>query len=38
VLAATTNDVIARIMAEVTDGAAPREAIRAIALGVFDTA
>jgi AcrR family transcriptional regulator len=35
-LAATTDDVIARVMAEVVSGAEPREAIRAIALGVFD--
>ena len=35
-LAATTNDVIARVMTEAADGAEPREAIRAIALGVFD--
>jgi AcrR family transcriptional regulator len=35
-LAATTNDVIAQVMTEVASGAEPREAIRAIALGVFD--
>jgi AcrR family transcriptional regulator len=35
-LAATTNDVIARVMTEVASDAEPREAIRAIALGVFD--
>ena len=35
-LAATTNDVIARVMTEVVSGAEPREAIRAVALGVFD--
>jgi AcrR family transcriptional regulator len=35
-LAATTNDVIARVMTEVDGGGEPREAIRAIALGVFD--
>ena len=35
-LAATTNDVIARVMAELDRGAQPREAIRAIAVGVFD--
>src|ERR1700734_664620 len=35
-LAATTNDVIARVMTEVAGGAEPREAIRGIALGVFD--
>ena len=35
-LAATTNDVIARVMTEVADDAEPRQAIRAIALGVFD--
>jgi AcrR family transcriptional regulator len=35
-LAATTDHVIAGVMTEVVSGAAPREAIRAIALGVFD--
>jgi AcrR family transcriptional regulator len=35
-LAATTDDVITRVMTEVVTGAEPREAIRAIALGVFD--
>jgi AcrR family transcriptional regulator len=35
-LAAATDDVIARVMTEVVGGAEPREAIRAIALGVFD--
>ncbi|MGB8794821.1 MAG: TetR family transcriptional regulator, partial [Mycobacterium sp.] len=35
-LAATTNHVIAGVMTEVVSGAEPREAIRAIALGVFD--
>jgi AcrR family transcriptional regulator len=35
-LAATTNDVIARVMTGVVSGAEPREAIRAIASGVFD--
>ncbi|HEY6787695.1 MAG TPA: TetR/AcrR family transcriptional regulator C-terminal domain-containing protein [Trebonia sp.] len=35
-LAATTDDVIARVMTEVVSGAEPQEAIRAIALGVFD--
>ena len=35
-LAATTDDVIARVMTEVVSGAEPEEAIRAIALGVFD--
>jgi AcrR family transcriptional regulator len=35
-IAATTNDVIVRVMTEVVSGAEPREAIRAIALGVFD--
>ena len=35
-LAAATDDVIARVMTEVASGAEPREAIRAIALGVFD--
>ena len=36
-LAATTDDVIARVMTEMASGAEPREAIRAIASGVFDT-
>jgi AcrR family transcriptional regulator len=35
-LAAATNDVIARLLTGVAVGAEPREAIRAIALGVFD--
>ena len=35
-LAAATDDVIARVMTEVVSGAEPREAIRAIASGVFD--
>ncbi|BCP53327.1 TetR family transcriptional regulator [Kaistia sp. 32K] len=35
-LAATTNDVIDRVMARVVSDGEPREAIRAIALGVFD--
>jgi AcrR family transcriptional regulator len=35
-LAASTDDVIARVIAEVISGTEPREAIRAIALGVFD--
>ncbi|MDE1146336.1 MAG: TetR family transcriptional regulator [Azospirillaceae bacterium] len=35
-LAATTNHVIDRVMAGVVDDAAPRQAIRAIALGLFD--
>jgi AcrR family transcriptional regulator len=35
-LAATTSDVIGRVMTEVTGEAGPPEAIRAIALGVFD--
>ena len=35
-LAAATDDVIARVMTEVASGAEPQEAIRAIALGVFD--
>jgi AcrR family transcriptional regulator len=35
-LAAATDDVITRVMTEVVGGAEPREAIRAIALGVFD--
>ena len=35
-LLATTSEVIARVMTEVVGGAEPPEAIRAIALGVFD--
>ena len=35
-LTAATNDVIARVVTEVTSGAEPQEAIRAIALGAFD--
>ncbi len=35
-LAATTDHVIARVMTDVVSGAEPREAIRAIAIGVFD--
>ncbi|WP_328374765.1 TetR family transcriptional regulator [Streptomyces sp. NBC_00440] len=35
-LAATTNDVIARVMSDVVSDAEPRESVRAIALGVFD--
>jgi AcrR family transcriptional regulator len=35
-LAAATDDVIARVMAEVASGADPQAAIRAVALGVFD--
>jgi AcrR family transcriptional regulator len=35
-LTAATNDIIARVMTDVVRGAEPREAIRAIALGVFD--
>jgi AcrR family transcriptional regulator len=35
-LAATADDVIARVMTEVVSGAEPPEAIRAIACGVFD--
>jgi AcrR family transcriptional regulator len=35
-LAATTDEIIARVMSDVISGAGPREAIRAIALGVFD--
>jgi AcrR family transcriptional regulator len=35
-LAAATSDVIARVMTGVVSGTEPREAIRAIALGVFD--
>jgi AcrR family transcriptional regulator len=35
-LSATTNDVIARVMTTLNSGAEHREAIRALALGVFD--
>jgi AcrR family transcriptional regulator len=35
-LAETTDEVITRVMSRVVNGAEPREAIRAIALGVFD--
>jgi AcrR family transcriptional regulator len=35
-LAAATDDIIATVMTEVAGGADPREAIRAVALGVFD--
>lgn len=35
-LAATTDDVIDRLMAGVVDDGEPREAVRAIALGIFD--
>ncbi|MFI5775875.1 TetR/AcrR family transcriptional regulator [Nocardia sp. NPDC051570] len=35
-LAATTDDVITRVMTDVVAGARPRETIRAVALGVFD--
>ena len=35
-LAAATNDVIARVMTEVEGDAEPRQAIRAITLGIFD--
>nr|WP_238436917.1 MULTISPECIES: TetR/AcrR family transcriptional regulator [unclassified Frankia] len=35
-LAATTDDVIARVMTDGVNDAQPREAIRAIALGIFD--
>ena len=35
-LAATADDVIARVMTEVADTGEPRQAIRAMALGVFD--
>ena len=35
-LAATTSDVIGRVMTEVAGDAEPQQAIRAIALGVFD--
>ncbi|MCV7226572.1 TetR/AcrR family transcriptional regulator [Mycolicibacterium komossense] len=35
-LAATTEDVITRVMTDVPDDSDPEEAIRAIALGIFD--
>jgi AcrR family transcriptional regulator len=35
-LAAATGDVIARVVTEVASGAEPQDAIRAIALGMFD--
>jgi AcrR family transcriptional regulator len=35
-LAAAADDVIARVVSEVAGGAEPREAIRAVAIGVFD--
>ena len=35
-LAATADDVIARVMTNVVSGAEPRDAIRAVAMGVFD--
>ena len=35
-LAAATDDVIARVMTGMVTGAEPREAIRSMALGVFD--
>jgi AcrR family transcriptional regulator len=35
-LGAATNDVIARVVTEVADDADPRQAIRTVALGVFD--
>ena len=35
-LTAATDDIIARVVTEVARGAEPQEAIRAIALGVFD--
>ena len=35
-LAAAANDVVARVMTGVAGGAEPRQAIRAVALGVFD--
>ena len=35
-LTAATDDIIARVVTEVTSGAEPQEAIRAIALGAFD--
>ncbi|WP_042374981.1 TetR/AcrR family transcriptional regulator [Streptacidiphilus neutrinimicus] len=36
VLAAATDDVIARLLAPVVEGQDPREALRALALGLFD--
>jgi AcrR family transcriptional regulator len=36
-LSAATNDVIAKLMANLVSGKEPQETIRAIALGVFDT-
>lgn len=35
-LAAATDDVIARVVTDVPSGAGPQEAVRAIALGIFD--
>ena len=35
-LAAITDEVVARVMAEMVSGSEPRQAIRALALGVFD--
>jgi AcrR family transcriptional regulator len=35
-LAAATDEVVARVMTDLVSGAEPRQAIRAIALGVFD--
>lgn len=35
-LAAATDDIVARVMTDVADDAAPQDAIRAIALGLFD--
>ncbi|GAA3290188.1 TetR family transcriptional regulator [Streptomyces cinereospinus] len=35
-LAAATDDVVARVVTDVDDGAEPRAAIRTVALGVFD--
>lgn len=35
-LAAATDDIVARVMTDVAEDAAPRDAIRAIALGLFD--
>ena len=35
-LTVATNDVIARVMTDVASGTQPREAIRTVALGVFD--
>ena len=36
-LAAAADHVVARAMAQAVEGASPREAIRSLALGVFET-